>query len=343
MLAQPLTGEILTQGKKSLVLSFPSKRLVLSTSIYNGGIREDLTAVFNYDCKSEETGRCELRAENYKEDLRLTALDLGLDPKHTTGLSTAAQMKNAAQFSESFEGVTVTAIATGGIDVNAVRAGDPASYYERSGVFEALPPGTINLFVIVGCRLSHGVLARALVTCTEAKAAAVQEWLIPSCYSHGIATGSGTDGVVLVCNPAAPIELTDAGTHAKLGEMMASCVKQAVQHALFLQTGMCPAYQHVALRRLERFGLCTETIRSWGWEAALPDGIATEEEKSQGTVLSSLVASLLEQCENGLLNRREVCMGLDMLKGGIGFVPEELHDWVNAYLSSSSDRRPVLL
>ena len=227
MLVQPVTGEVLTQKKKSLVLSFPSERLVLSTSVYNGGIREDLTAVFNYDCKSEETGRCELRAESYEEELRLTALDLGLDPLHTTGLSTAAQMKNAAQFSESFEGVTVTAIATGGIDINAVRAGDPASYCERSGVFESLTPGTINLFVIIGCRLSPGSLARALVTCTEAKAAAVQEWLIPSCYSHGIATGSGTDGTILVCNPASPIELTDAGTHAKLGEMLAGCVKKS--------------------------------------------------------------------------------------------------------------------
>ena len=159
MLVQPVTGEVLTQKKKSLVLSFPSERLVLSTSVYNGGIREDLTAVFNYDCKSEETGRCELRAESYEEELRLTALDLGLDPLHTTGLSTAAQMKNAAQFSESFEGVTVTAIATGGIDINAVRAGDPASYCERSGVFESLTPGTINLFVIIGCRLSPGALA----------------------------------------------------------------------------------------------------------------------------------------------------------------------------------------
>ena len=95
MLVQPVTGEVLTQKKKSLVLSFPSERLVLSTSVYNGGIREDLTAVFNYDCKSEETGRCELRAESYEEELRLTALDLGLDPLHTTGLSTAAQMTKA--------------------------------------------------------------------------------------------------------------------------------------------------------------------------------------------------------------------------------------------------------
>lgn len=235
MLVQPVTGEVLTQKKKSLVLSFPSERLVLSTSVYNGGIREDLTAVFNYDCKSEETGRCELRAESYEEELRLTALDLGLDPLHTTGLSTAAQMKNAAQFSESFEGVTVTAIATGGIDINAVRAGDPASYCERSGVFESLTPGTINLFVIIGCRLSPGSLARALVTCTEAKAAAVQEWLIPSCYSHGIATGSGTDGTILVCNPASPIELTDAGTHAKLGEMLAGCVKSQFSTPFFFR------------------------------------------------------------------------------------------------------------
>lgn len=80
-----------------------------------------------------------------------------------------------------------------------------------------------------------------------------------------------------------------------------------------------------------------------GLDAALPDGIATEEEKSQGLVLSSMVASLLEQYENGLLKGQEVCLALDMLWGRICFLPKELHDWVNAYLSSSSDRKPVPL
>ena len=151
MLTQPGTGEVLEQGKKSLILTFPSPRRVLSTSVYNGGVREDLTAVFNYDCKSEETGRCDMRADSYEEELRLTARELGLDPAHTTGLSTAAQMHNAAQASASFEGVLVTVIATGGIDKNAVRAGDPASYWERAGVFSPVEPGTINLLVLLGC------------------------------------------------------------------------------------------------------------------------------------------------------------------------------------------------
>jgi hypothetical protein len=56
-----------------------------------------------------------------------------------------------------------------------------------------------------------------------------------------------------------------------------------------------------------------------------------------------MVASLLEQYENGLLKGQEVCLALDMLWGRIGFLPKELHDWVNAYLSSSSDRKPVPL
>lgn len=331
MLTQPATGEVLIQGKKSLILTFPSRRLVLSTSVYNGGVRDDLTAVFNFDCKSEETGRCEMRAGSYEEELRITARELGLDPAYTTGLSTAAQMHNAAQFSASFEGVTVTVIATGGIDKNAVRAGDPASYCERAGAF--YPLGTINLLVLVGCRLSPGTLTRALVTCTEAKTAAVQEWRIPSCYSSGIATGSGTDGVILVCDPAAPVTLTDAGTHAKLGEMLAVCVKKAVQRALFLQTGMCPAYQHAALRRLERFGLRAETVRSWGWDAALPDTAATADEGARHLAAASMAASLLDQGESGLLSGREVLAGLDLLRNGAGFVPEEFYGWAADYLA----------
>ena len=100
---QPPTGDALIQKKKSIVIEFCGPRRVLSTSPYNGGCREDITAVYNFDCKDEETGYSDLRTDTYEGELRLTACDLGLDPESTTGLSTAAQMHNAAMATACFE------------------------------------------------------------------------------------------------------------------------------------------------------------------------------------------------------------------------------------------------
>ena len=43
------TGDIAYRYEKSIVLFFAGKRKVLSTSLYNGGYREELVAVFNHD------------------------------------------------------------------------------------------------------------------------------------------------------------------------------------------------------------------------------------------------------------------------------------------------------
>ena len=102
-----------------------------------------------------------------------------------------------------------------------------------------------------------------MVTCTEAKTAALQELMAPSRYSMGLATGSGTDGTIVVCNAESDMRLTNAGKHSKLGELIGIAVKNAVKEALKLQTGLCPQRQHNVLKRIDRFGITEETL----WEA----------------------------------------------------------------------------
>lgn len=53
---------------------------------------------------------------------------------------------------------------------------------------DKLPVGTINILLYIDADLSKEALASALVSCTEAKVAAMQELLIASRYSCGIAT-----------------------------------------------------------------------------------------------------------------------------------------------------------
>jgi len=65
-----------------------------------------------------------LRAPTYEEHMRLNAQDLGFDADTVTGMGTAAQMENVAINISKYENLTVTAIVTGGIEVNGGRVGD---------------------------------------------------------------------------------------------------------------------------------------------------------------------------------------------------------------------------
>ena len=312
-------GDTLYRYEKSIVAFFTGPRKVLSTSIYNGGYHEELTSVFNHDCTVSPGMPCEMLAPTYEGHMRIIAGKIGLDPDKTTGMGTAACMDNAVSVSETYKELTVTAVVTGGIEHNAGRAGDPADYYKPG---EKPPkPGTINILLFLDSDMPAGTITRALVTCTEAKTAAIQELLQGSLYSQGLATGSGTDQTIIVANADSSLYLDDAGKHAKLGELIGLTVTKAVKAALFKQTGLCPASQHHALRRLERFGVSREKL----WQAYLeqqahpvlkPEFVSRLEQlvtDGEVVTLVSLYAHLLDQYVWELLPAAEAAAGCQQL------------------------------
>ena len=255
-LARLTTGDIVYRYDKSIVLIFSGRRKVLSTSLYNGGYHEDFEAVFNRDMTQGSGMPCESFAPTYVESMKIVAERLGLAPELTSGMGTAAHMENASIVSRSYKELTVTAIVTGGVETNGGRVGDPASYYKTA----EKKCGTINILLVIDADLPPGILARALVTCTEAKTAALQELMAPSRYSTGIATGSGTDQTIVVANSESPLFFEGAGKHSKLGELVGLAVMAAVKEALKKQSGLTPAQQHDLLRRLRRFGVTEEAL-----------------------------------------------------------------------------------
>ncbi len=255
-LARLTTGDVAYRYDKSIVLVFSGSRKVLSTSLYNGGYHEDFEAVFNRDMTQGSGMPCESFAPTYVESMKIVAERLGLAPELTSGMGTAAHMENASIVSRSYKELTVTAIVTGGVETNGGRVGDPASYYKTA----EKKCGTINIMLVVDADLPPGILARALVTCTEAKTAALQELMAPSRYSTGLATGSGTDQTIVVANSESPLFFEGAGKHSKLGELIGLAVMAAVKEALKKQSGLTPAQQHDLLRRLRRFGVTEETL-----------------------------------------------------------------------------------
>ena len=252
------TGDKIFKYNKSVAIKFIGKRAVLSTGVINGGYSENLTSIFNHDAKTAPGMGCQLKAATYKEHMEIISQEMGLNPKYTTGIATAADMENMCIVVEKFKDLSVTALVTAGIETNGGRVGDKASYTENNGEIEKLNHGTINIIVSVNANLPPRTLTRALVTITEAKTAAIQELLEGSKYSHGIATGSGTDGTIVYANLESENIYSDAGKHSKLGELLGKSVKKAVKEALAKQSGLTPQRQKSVFRRFKRYGLNAE-------------------------------------------------------------------------------------
>ena len=164
-----------------MVVKLPEGRRTLTTSWLNGGYSEELEAVFNHMIPHRSHGAGDLEGGSVPEYLRIVASRLGLEPNKASGMLTTAKMENAVVVSDSFRGLEVTAIITGGVEINGGRAGDPSSYYQEDERFEPVG-GTINIILLIGADLPAYSMARSLMTATEAKSAALQQLMAPSRY-----------------------------------------------------------------------------------------------------------------------------------------------------------------
>lgn len=327
----------------TLVVRFKGPRKILSTSWLNGGYRADLHAVFNHQIPVEACESCH-NGGSVRGYLEGVARDLGFGVGAVTGLVTRAEMRNTVIITEQFRDLAVTAIVTAGIDKNGGRAGDPASYYEDGDSFEPVG-GTINTILVIGADLPEYAMARAIITASEAKAVALQQLMARSQYSCGIATGSGTDMIAIVSDPKSRLHLTDAGKHAKLGELIGRTVIRATTEALEMETGLSAESQRDVLVRLSRFRVTEEDL----WTASSPSPgsqmgaedrnrfLRTLRSRATDPVFLARVTAALHIVDEetwGLISRRDTCRAIRSLSGS-GNVPE--------YAGNCSDEDPLTL
>ena len=266
--------------------------LVLSTSHVNGGQSEGIRYLVNHQScegKGHQGRHDSLEAEGQAGYHRTACDEAGTPPEATALMGTAANMQYAAVREERFQETRVWAVATAGVQGNAGRAGDPATWDESGGAWKPVHalPGTINTLLIFDCPLLPAALARAVATMTEAKTAALLDLAIPSRYSPTLATGTGTDQFCL----AAPIDAsvpprTWTGKHSKLGEILARAVTEAIKEALRWQNGMEPSRTRNLIHALGRFGI-DEARLSADAGALLP-------EKDRALLLANFTAVLHE-------------------------------------------------
>lgn len=234
--------------KDSIFVKFNVKRNGISTSKLNGGFSSNFKSVFNHHLSQENIDY--LESHDIEDYLIQKCWSLNIDSNYSTGLVTLAEMKNVGIVTKNYKDIEIVSITTAGVRTNAVKAGDPAAFYEENGKF-----GTINTIILTNVHLDYETLLEAFMTATEAKTVALNDLRIPSQYSNGYATGTGTDGLCIFSNLESDNTLTNAGKHSKLGELIGQCVIESVKNAVKKQVWISEKSQSNALVRLNRYSL----------------------------------------------------------------------------------------
>ncbi len=238
--AQVAESRIWDFVNKTLVVDFSEPMAVLSTL---EGTRENIETVGNHYASPP---LWKIAYGGGVEPVRNRVLSVIERPAaSTTLLFTGADMDHMAAAKASFKALSVTALVTAGACANAMRMGkDSGGYYE---------PGTINIVLLPGVRLTKRAMNRAVITATEAKTAALLDLDVRSTASGNRhrATGTGTDNI-LVAQGRGP-KIDNTGGHSKMGELIARAVYDAVREALFRQNGLHA--ERSIFRRIEERGI----------------------------------------------------------------------------------------
>lgn len=258
-------GAVVRRSGRFLVTDLIGPHAVLSTSIRNGGQARDVRHLVNHQ-SCEATAHVERhrvitdRGLGHYHDH--VCAEIALPARVTAVMGTAANMNYAAITTAADQGLEVTAIVTAGVEGNATCAGDPASWRETEAGIERVPAyaGTINTILLINTPVTPSTLARAVVTMTEGKSAALARLSVPSRQSPDLATGTGTDQYGVAAPREGPRTMTSASPHVKLGELIGAAVRDATMEALRWQNGLEASYTRGVFHALGRYGVKEATF-----------------------------------------------------------------------------------
>lgn len=249
----------LTRHGRFLIAELLRPHNVLSTSVRNGGQQTSLRYLVNHQsCEaSDHRERQRLISEMGQEQYHNVACsEIGLAPQYVAMMGTAANMNYASIVDMADDNLRVTAVVTAGVQGNAACAGDPAGWRETEECWQKIAvAGTINTMLFINHPVTEGALARAAVTMTEAKSAALQRLAIRSLYSPDTATGTGTDQYCVAATIGGAKPLTSTSPHVILGELIGRAVRDATLEALRWQNGLESSYTRGIFHALGQYGL----------------------------------------------------------------------------------------
>lgn len=169
-----------------------------------------------------------------ESNLRPLAARLGVpDEEGLVGLLTAVDHRDLQVTSLTESGVTVTTLATVGVDHGTSPRDKDVGGHDEAATAQAEPsfqPGTINLVTLVDADLSAGAMVRASTLATEAKTLAMVEAGLRTRQGH-IATGTATDATV-VGHSGRGEHFIYAGSATLVGWLVGQAVYQSVTRGL---------------------------------------------------------------------------------------------------------------
>jgi adenosylcobinamide hydrolase len=203
-----------------LLLEFPAEADSLSSAVYGGGTGRLKRAVNQYVSRDYE-------CSNPVRDMENKLQEWGYALEGCAGLMTAVPLEHAAVAEEDTGSAGIFCCVTAAAG-NAARAGSQRS------VLAAYRPGTVNIMLGIDGWLSSSAMVNAVMTATEAKAAALADLGIVDAENGLIATGTTTDAIVLAVsgNRRYAAEHVYAGTATDLGGAVGRLVYSTVTASL---------------------------------------------------------------------------------------------------------------
>ncbi|WP_339294789.1 adenosylcobinamide amidohydrolase [Paenibacillus sp. FSL W7-1279] len=204
-------------------ISLPEPAASISSAIYGGGFLH-LDHIVNryvdkhYNCSDPVNDMVNFMAVH------------GYPAESTAGLMTAVKLKYASIREERSEQASILCCTTAGVG-NAARAGSSRT------TFAAYQPGTINIMLMVDGMMTPACMVNAMLTATEAKAAALHDLGVRDHETGGVATGTTTDAMVLGVsgNAAYGVNHHYAGTATDLGGMIGRLVYESVMESIITE------------------------------------------------------------------------------------------------------------
>lgn len=226
MITKRLTEKIrVEQTPDHVHVQFDTPYSVLSSAVLGGGFA-DASHILNLRVEKKATSTD--TAFNSPQTM-LSNYCMDNDWKgDVVGMMTAASMDSYRMVKAKQGGVDIIVLATTGLS-NARRAGD---YAEHRQIGPAnTQAGTINIIGLTSIGMVPAAMIEAVMTVTEAKAAALQNLEIKSPVSNQTATGTGTDSIAIAVDPMAE-KIQYCGKHVVFGEIMARLVIEAVTSSI---------------------------------------------------------------------------------------------------------------
>ena len=148
--------------------------------------------------------------------------------KPVVGLMTAVPMKQLVIGREQSGPIWIQCFCTVGV-TNAVRAGESPPRMRSDGH----DAGTINIILITNATLATAALVGAVQVATESKTGTLIQNSVRSVVRNAsLATGTGTDAVVIASSLEGLYRIPYSGTHTAIGAMIGRLVSRCVQVGL---------------------------------------------------------------------------------------------------------------